>query len=52
MVENLSIIGGKFPLDNYTLYKGDTRTISNEFKEKKVSIKFDSGIILIIIAAD
>ena len=49
LVENLSIKGAKYELENYTLNLGDSRTISNEFKDEKVEIKFTEGELLIII---
>ncbi len=52
IVENLTIIGAKYPLNNYKLFKGDTRTISNEFNNQDIQIKFDTGTLLIIIATD
>lgn len=52
VVENLSLVGTKYPLVGYKLLKGDTRTISNEFTGDEVTVKFDSGFLLIIIASD
>ena len=52
MVENLCLIGAKYPLAGYRLLKGDLRTISNEFIASEIEVKFDSGLLLIIIASD
>ncbi|MHC1683244.1 MAG: thiamine diphosphokinase [Clostridiaceae bacterium] len=51
-VKNLSIAGGKYPLNNYNLKRGETITISNEFEEEYVYITFEEGNILIIISKD
>lgn len=48
-VNNLSISGAKYPLKNYNLSVGDSLTISNEFKDRKVNIQFTSGKLLLII---
>jgi len=52
VVENLCLIGVKYPLTGYNLFKGDLRTISNEFVRDEIIIKFDSGLLLVIIASD
>lgn len=51
-VKNLSIIGAKYPLHNYDLSAGDPRTVSNEFLNGKVSIQFESGIIMLFRVKD
>lgn len=51
-VENLFIEGGKYVLEDYTLSIGDSRTISNEFVNQEVVIKFKNGIILVCITRD
>lgn len=52
VVENLCLIGVKYPLTGYKLFKGDLRTISNEFVSNEITIKFDLGLLLVIIASD
>ncbi|MBC8062611.1 MAG: thiamine diphosphokinase [Clostridiaceae bacterium] len=52
VVENLCLVGVKYPLRDYMLFKGDLRTISNEFVSKDTLISFDLGLLLIIIALD
>lgn len=51
-VRNLSIIGAKYKLDNYNLYIGDGRTVSNEFLDNYVNITFDTGKLLLVRARD
>ncbi|MCY6372366.1 thiamine diphosphokinase [Clostridium ganghwense] len=51
-VENLTISGAKYPLNNYYLEIGSALTISNEFQDKEVKINFDEGILLIIYSRD
>lgn len=51
-VQDLSILGAKYPLHNYDLILGDPRTISNEFLDSDVSINFKSGILLIFYSKD
>jgi len=47
-VEEVTIIGAKFPLNKYDLYLGDPLTISNEFLKDKVRVEFKSGYLLVI----
>lgn len=51
-VENLTIQGGKYPLNNYNLKLGDSRTISNEFLDEEVNISFSKGKLLVILPKD
>jgi len=48
----LTIEGAKYPLNNYNLKIGQGISISNEFKENKVRIKFKSGTLMIILSSD
>jgi len=48
----LTIEGAKYPLNNYNLKIGQGITISNEFAKPRVEITFESGILMIILAAD
>jgi thiamine pyrophosphokinase len=52
MVHDLSIEGAKYELNHYDLILGDPRTISNEFLDKDVYIKFKSGRLLIFYSRD
>lgn len=52
VIDNLSIIGGKFDLLNYNLALGDPLTISNEFIGKPVYIEFNGGLLLIMYCKD
>ncbi|WP_446899467.1 thiamine diphosphokinase [Clostridium sp. LBM24168] len=52
IVENLSIIGAKYELNNYNLALGDSRTVSNEFLDDEVRILFKSGLILLFRSKD
>lgn len=49
---DLTIEGAKYPLNNYNLKIGQSITISNEFTEPQVLIKFKSGILMIILSRD
>lgn len=51
-VKGLSIIDAKYPLESYDLKFGDSRTVSNEFLDKNVTVKFNSGILLVMITSD
>ena len=47
-VENFNIKNAKYDLENYTLYLGDNRTVSNEFLEDDIEVEFTKGKILVI----
>lgn len=51
-VEDLCIEGAKFSLSHYNLRLGDPLTLSNEFKEQEVNLKFKTGILLILFSKD
>ena len=51
-VMGLSIIDAKYLLKDYDLQFGDSRTVSNEFLDKDVTVKFKSGILLVMITSD
>lgn len=51
-VENLSIVGAKYKLNNYLLNIGDGRCISNEFLNDEVDITFTSGCLLVFYSRD
>jgi thiamine pyrophosphokinase len=50
-IKNLSLTGSKYTLNNYSLKMGDALTLSNEFCDKEVRIKFKSGKMLLMIFA-
>lgn len=51
-VEGLTIEGAKYPLKNFHLSLGDNLTISNEFEEDEVELRFDSGILMVMLSKD
>ena len=51
-VENFNIKNAKYDLENYTLYLGDYRTVSNEFLEEDIEVEFTKGKILVIFSKD
>lgn len=51
-VMGLSIIDAKYLVQDYDLQFGDSRTVSNEFLDKDVMVKFKSGILLVMITSD
>lgn len=52
IVTGLTIIGMKYPLRDYTLYKGTTLGVSNEQLEKYAKIQVKTGIIILIKSRD
>lgn len=52
-VRELTIKGGKYPLNNYELQLGESLAVSNEFSmDKSVDIDFKSGLLLIVQSRD
>lgn len=51
-VENLSIMGAKYPLNNHYLEIGSALGISNEFLEEEVDITFTKGVLIVIFSKD
>jgi thiamine pyrophosphokinase len=51
-VVGLTIEGAKYSLNNYNLKMGESITISNEFAENIVELKFKSGTLMIILSSD
>ena len=51
-VENFNIKNAKYDLENYTLYLGDNRTVSNEFLEEDIEVEFTKGKILVMFSKD
>ncbi|ADL12703.1 thiamine diphosphokinase [Acetohalobium arabaticum] len=48
-VTNIHLSGFEYELDGTTFYRGNTLGLSNIIRDKKASIKFDTGTLLIII---
>lgn len=51
-VNNFSIKGAKYELNNYTLSFGDRRCVSNEFLNGSIEVTFKEGKVLIIYSND
>ncbi|WP_255945414.1 hypothetical protein [Brucepastera parasyntrophica] len=47
--KEVTILGGKYPLDNYALSSLDARAISNEFTGVPVTVSLTSGVLLIVV---
>ena len=43
VLSGICICGAKYPLENKTVYRGDSLTVSNEWKEDSVEISFTDG---------
>jgi thiamine pyrophosphokinase len=46
---NVTITGGRFPLEGYNLRQDDPRAVSNEFAGREAVITMDAGTALIIV---
>jgi len=51
-VENLTIIGARFPLSGYRLEIGDPLTISNRFLDSDVEVEFTEGLLMVMYSRD
>ncbi|URZ00805.1 thiamine diphosphokinase [Clostridium felsineum] len=51
-VKALYIENAKYPLKNYNLNFGDSRTVSNEFLDEPVTIRFENGIVIVMKCTD
>lgn len=51
-VEDLNIIGAKYQLKNYDLHLGDSLTVSNEFLDNPIDVKFKNGILMVLYTKD
>ena len=51
-IVGLTIEGAKYPLVKYNLKIGESITISNEFAQSNVKLKFESGTLMIILSLD
>lgn len=52
VVNNLTLRGCKYSLENYNLKLGDGLTTSNEFLSEEINVTFDSGNLLVIYSND
>jgi thiamine pyrophosphokinase len=51
-VENLTIRGARFPLNDYRLRTGDPLTISNRFLDEDVEVEFTDGLLMVMFSRD
>lgn len=51
-VENLTLQGFKYPLENYRMEKGLSIGVSNEIEEEQAEIRFTGGILMMIESKD
>jgi len=51
-VEGLTVCGAKYPLTNHTLEPYDSLSVSNQFAEDKVTIKYESGTLILMETRD
>ncbi|AAK79697.1 thiamine pyrophosphokinase [Clostridium acetobutylicum] len=51
-IKELSIENAKYPLKDYNLSFGDSRTVSNEFLDEPVTISFKNGTIIVMKCKD
>lgn len=47
--EGVTVLGGKYPLDNYDLRFDDPRAVSNEFAAEAAEISVRSGTVAIVV---
>ncbi len=52
VVEDVSIVGAKYPLSHYRLTPYESRCVSNELQEQEVKITFPSGIVILMETKD
>lgn len=52
IVEQLSIVGAKYPLEDYRLCPFDSRCVSNEIQDNEVKIIFPEGMIILMESRD
>lgn len=51
-VKDFGVKGVKYPLWGYELLLGDPRNVSNEFKDKIISVTFKEGILMVMMTRD
>ena len=49
IVEEITLIGFEYPLNNYTVHRGETICTSNIIRSEKAVIKFKKGKLLAVI---
>ncbi|QHQ62045.1 thiamine diphosphokinase [Anaerocolumna sedimenticola] len=52
VVKGITLKGFKYPLNNYTMLKGDSIGTSNEVVEEQADISLEDGILIVIEARD
>ena len=51
-VENVTLRGFKYPVENLTFYREKTLGISNEITEEEASVEFSKGIFIVVESQD
>jgi len=51
-VEDISIVGAKYPLSHYRMSPYESRCVSNEYKDEEVKITFPQGTIVLMETRD
>lgn len=51
-VENVTLCGFKYPVENLTFYREKTLGISNEITEEEATIEFSKGIFIVVESRD
>ena len=51
-VEDVSIVGAKYPLSHYRMSACESRCVSNEYQEEEVLITFPKGMIILMETRD
>ena len=52
VVEDVSIVGAKYPLSHYRLTNDESRCVSNEMQEEDVKITFSEGTLILMETRD
>ena len=52
IVQGLTVIGAKYPLENHVLRPYDSLTVSNQFLENEVHIRFSDGVLILMETRD
>ena len=51
-IENVTLRGFKYPVENPTFYREKTLGISNEITEEEASVEFSKGIFIVVESQD
>lgn len=51
-MENLTLVGAKYPLDHHHLLPNDSLCVSNEIEEDELVITFSSGTLILMETKD